>query len=242
MTLTRSVGGKPPTPPASPVKEGDVMERFTPYSAEAFLSRYMLINQPLQSNNTMKVNASNTLLYIEPSSTKAKSDKYKKYIDVLKPELDIHVEKHKKEGYGPTVGVMSVSDGLVGFAPNCGTRGIHRCACGEMGGNCDYLLFDGKFIANLLAVHYLEYHADEIPENEIRKLDSLLSGKSTSKLDCFYDKQEEDLFDEKKTELEEKCTNLKRTITELLGEVEKIETSIKEFEGVIRHGKKYKNK
>jgi len=201
-------------------------------AVEAFLSRYSTIQEPSRSDNTMKLDLPNSLLYIEPSSAKVKSDKHRKYIDLLKPELDKHTEKHIKEGYGPTVGIFR-SDGE--FEPNCGTRGIHHCACREAGGNCDYLIFGGKFATNLLAVHYLEYHADEIPASELRKLDSLLKEPEEE-----GEEEEEDFFDDEKAEIEKKCASLKRTITDLLGEVEKIETSIKEFEGVIKHGKKYK--
>lgn len=192
--------------------------------------------QTINKSNTiviMIIDKPNTLLYIEPVKEKKKSDRYRIYIDALQPELDEQRRKHRHVGYGPTVGVMS-NEGL--FCPGMGIRGtLHKCKCGESGGNCDYLVFDGRFITSALAVHYLEWHADEIPQSEIKKLDSLPG--------VAEKKEELKKFDDTAAthELEEMHMKLKRTITDLLVDVEKLGSSIEEL-GEIINGKKKKQK
>ena len=48
-------------------------------------------------------------------------------------------------------------------------RGWHFCKCGARSEHNDYILHTGQ-ITNSLAVHYLEYHRDEVPEGEIEKV------------------------------------------------------------------------
>lgn len=51
-------------------------------------------------------------------------------------------------------------------------RGRHKCACGENSRNYDVKL-PGGYVTNSLCVHYLRYHRDEVPEEEIEKVRSL---------------------------------------------------------------------
>jgi hypothetical protein len=51
-------------------------------------------------------------------------------------------------------------------------RGWHTCVCGATSDNRDYFLPNGQK-TNYLAVHYLEYHRDEIPESELEKVRAL---------------------------------------------------------------------
>lgn len=52
-------------------------------------------------------------------------------------------------------------------------KGCHHCGCGEHGGNKDYMLENG-LITNSLCVHYLQWHRDEINDNDIEKLHELV--------------------------------------------------------------------
>lgn len=51
-------------------------------------------------------------------------------------------------------------------------KGFHACVCGEISTNYNIELLDG-IITNSLAVHYLQWHRDEIPPSELDKLDSI---------------------------------------------------------------------
>lgn len=54
-------------------------------------------------------------------------------------------------------------------------RGYHECVCGERSRNYDVLL-PGGHVTNSLCVHYLRYHRDEVPEEEIEKVRALGGG------------------------------------------------------------------
>lgn len=62
---------------------------------------------------------------------------------------------------------------LMKLAQNSGPRykGFHQCACGECSDSSDY--FIGRFMTNSLAVHYLRDHRSEVPESELKKIDSI---------------------------------------------------------------------
>lgn len=47
--------------------------------------------------------------------------------------------------------------------------GVHFCKCGAAGDCVDWILPSGQ-VTNSLAVHYLEYHREEIPESELDKV------------------------------------------------------------------------
>lgn len=60
-------------------------------------------------------------------------------------------------------------------------RGVHTCVCGAHSDNADYRImqiFDPDFITNSLAVHYLARHRNEIPESELKKVESLPYGEA----------------------------------------------------------------
>ena len=50
--------------------------------------------------------------------------------------------------------------------------GVHFCTCGAASDNVDWILPTGQ-LTNSLAVHYLEFHRDEIPEGELEKVRKL---------------------------------------------------------------------
>lgn len=57
------------------------------------------------------------------------------------------------------------------FDTDSGWRGWHTCVCGKHSDNKDYLI--DKYVTNSLAVHYLRWHRYEVPESEIKKLNSI---------------------------------------------------------------------
>ncbi|MFA5358564.1 MAG: hypothetical protein WC310_01925 [Patescibacteria group bacterium] len=92
------------------------------------------------------------ILYIEPSA-KTSSE----------PVIDRYTRKM----------VAALRQGKEGL----GYRGIHICKCGARSTNCDYTLPNGEQ-TNFLAVHYLAYHRDEVPQSELVKVDSLDCGEA----------------------------------------------------------------
>jgi hypothetical protein len=51
-------------------------------------------------------------------------------------------------------------------------RGCHICACGAVSSNTDYVLPNGEE-TNSLCVHYLAYHRDELPKEQLAKVAAL---------------------------------------------------------------------
>ena len=108
----------------------------------------------------MIIKSNKVLLFIEPKNNKSEKpvidDLTIKMFLILKRNVDnVGTVMHK--GY---------------FAPGIGTMGLHECVCGATSHSCDYLL-DGIIATNWLCVHYLAYHRDEIPKEEIEKLNQL---------------------------------------------------------------------
>ena len=56
-------------------------------------------------------------------------------------------------------------------------RGIHTCACGAHSDNCEHILPNGVE-TNSLCMHYLAYHRDEIPAEQIDKVRQLTYGEA----------------------------------------------------------------
>ena len=52
------------------------------------------------------------------------------------------------------------------FYGGSGYKGVHTCSCGARSTNQNYLL-DERHITNSLAVHYLAYHRQEVPKDEL---------------------------------------------------------------------------
>lgn len=100
-----------------------------------------------------------TLLYIEP--VKPRSEK---------PLIDIYTMKMTEALRRPTdIGALcGFSQGSqyedVLFRSGLMTKGFHTCDCQHgWSSNQDYQLIDGS-ITNSLAIHYLAYHREEIPQ------------------------------------------------------------------------------
>jgi hypothetical protein len=52
-------------------------------------------------------------------------------------------------------------------------RGIHTCACGANSANYDVVLRNGEE-TNTLCVHYLAYHRDEVPQEQLERVAALV--------------------------------------------------------------------
>lgn len=59
-----------------------------------------------------------------------------------------------------------------------GYRGIHMCACSRaFSDNKDHWVGNGDgFLTNSLCVHYLAFHRDDIPQEELDKVRGLVCG------------------------------------------------------------------
>lgn len=54
-------------------------------------------------------------------------------------------------------------------------RGVHTCTCGVWSDNKDHWVGDG-LLTTSLCVHYLSFHRNEIPEEELNKVRALTHG------------------------------------------------------------------
>jgi hypothetical protein len=103
------------------------------------------------------------LLFIEPKG----SPTTEPCIDHYTRKVTAAIHACKEEG------VLTLSGE---FFPNVLTKGFHVCGCGNAAsGNHDYKL-PGGLITNSLAMHYLAYHRDEVPESELVKIEGLNCG------------------------------------------------------------------
>jgi len=66
-----------------------------------------------------------------------------------------------------------------------GVHGVHTCSCGVVGSTSIIELDDGRELSSF-AVHYLAYHRDEVPADELAKVDALD--------DAFEDPKEHELM------------------------------------------------
>ncbi len=55
------------------------------------------------------------------------------------------------------------------FSIGSGFKGTHVTSCGQRSSNVDFLLENGM-ITNSLAVYYLEYYRNSIPDSEMKKV------------------------------------------------------------------------
>ena len=53
--------------------------------------------------------------------------------------------------------------------PNYSYFGYHQCVCGAKSDSTDWILHTGQ-LTNSLAVHYLEYHREQVPLDELAKV------------------------------------------------------------------------
>lgn len=58
-----------------------------------------------------------------------------------------------------------------------GYRGCHTCACGVFSSNCNYFLPGGE-TTNSLCIHYLAFHRDGVPPEQIERIMRLGSGEA----------------------------------------------------------------
>jgi hypothetical protein len=56
-------------------------------------------------------------------------------------------------------------------------KGCHWCVCGEVSSNQDYTITMGgkEYITNSLALHYLQYHRDEVPQRDLDLIQQALN-------------------------------------------------------------------
>jgi hypothetical protein len=58
-----------------------------------------------------------------------------------------------------------------------GYRGFHVCACGVFSDNKDHWVGNGDgLLTNSLCVHYLAFHRDDVPQEELDKVRALAHG------------------------------------------------------------------
>lgn len=57
------------------------------------------------------------------------------------------------------------------------TKGVHRCICGATSDNLEHWVGEGKGpLTNSLCIHYLAFHREDIPDEELAKVDALPYG------------------------------------------------------------------
>ena len=102
------------------------------------------------------------LLYMEPNT---------KLEEPIDDEWTVLMFKAFEESEPGAANYSSVEEDAI-FRSGSAFKGVHRCSCGEIGGNQDYLLKNGM-ITNSLCVHYLRWHRNEMSENDWLKLKML---------------------------------------------------------------------
>ena len=55
-------------------------------------------------------------------------------------------------------------------------RGFHICACGTFSDNKDHWVGDDDLLTNSLCIHYLAFHRNDIPQEELDKVRTLPYG------------------------------------------------------------------
>ena len=125
----------------------------------------------------MKITGKKVLLYIEPKFNKDKNP----VIDELTIKMFNEIKPILLQEYNP-FSKMPSNWGSYGrgkskeivFHPGVISLGHHKCICGATSSGCDYLLSNG-LITNLLCVHYLAYHRNEVSPVELEKVRNLNS-------------------------------------------------------------------
>ena len=113
----------------------------------------------------MIVNLENVLLFIEPFDDKS-------IIPVDDVYTQFMAEKLNQAKENKSIGVVFNKNGY--FEHDLMTKGHHTCVCGERNLPYDFEIVKGYY-TNSLAEHYLKYHRSEVPINELKKLDKLMS-------------------------------------------------------------------
>ena len=59
-----------------------------------------------------------------------------------------------------------------------GYRGTHGCRCGVASDNRDHFIGSEKLLTNSLCIHYLAFHRDDVPQEELEKVAALTFGEA----------------------------------------------------------------
>jgi hypothetical protein len=119
-----------------------------------------------KENNMHRIDNSRFLLYIEPKKeNKSEEPIYDEITDIVGFALS-----ESKEGVA-NYSSLSESEN---FRQGSGYKGFHQTECGKRSSNKDYLLKNGM-ITNSLAVYYVTYYRDSIPESEMKKVNELVN-------------------------------------------------------------------
>jgi len=113
----------------------------------------------------MKLKAANVILFIEPENKKA--------------EVPIIDDLTRKIAYA-----LSIADGMYGVHgvnPASGTASVipygffgwHDCICGAKSASYDSEIVRGQLYTNSLAAHYVAYHRDEVPAEDLERIAKL---------------------------------------------------------------------
>lgn len=91
----------------------------------------------------------------------------------------LYIEPSRKTSQEPVIdeATKKMAAALRRGVPGPGYRGWHECACGARSSNCDYTLPNGEK-TNSLSVHYLTYHREDVPEEQLAKVLQLECGEA----------------------------------------------------------------
>jgi hypothetical protein len=112
----------------------------------------------------MIIESKRVLLFIHPKhgrSRKPTNDSLTQTIEKL-----LEIAKH-------TAGKSGVVNESGQFSRGIGCMGVHTCCCGAESDSCDYEIAPGIY-TNALASHYLRWHREEVPEQELVKIRGLV--------------------------------------------------------------------
>ena len=107
------------------------------------------------------------LLFIEPENKPSE----KPVLDELTRKLAASFRKAKT---GAIMRYSVIGEGYE-FQEGNGWCGIHECSCGVCSGAIDYLLPNGE-MTNGNCIHYMAYHREEIPQEQLDRIANLKDG------------------------------------------------------------------
>lgn len=102
------------------------------------------------------------LLYIHPKLNKSEFP--------TEDELTLGLEKLFND-HNSNIGNFYEDTGK--FTEEAGWLGTYTCFCGEESSSEDYLITP-SYATNSLCIHYLKWHRNEVPEEELRKVREIL--------------------------------------------------------------------
>lgn len=92
---------------------------------------------------------SNGILMVEPSSRVSTEP----FIDELTRKMTAAWRKSRESDFG--------------------YRGVHWCLCGATSDNRDHFIGSKSLLTNSLCIHYLAFHREDIPQEELDKVHAL---------------------------------------------------------------------